>query len=77
MNALITARNYAGLVSNPNSVFLISEDAHSSFIKFTRIMGLRDDCLIRVKTDNYGCMDLNDLKEVIRKCSLENKRFFQ
>ena len=76
LNALITARNYAGLVSNPNSVFLISEDAHSSFIKFTRIMGLRDDCLIRVKTDKYGCMDLNDLKEVIRKCSLEHKKIF-
>ena len=32
LNALIAARNNAGLSSNPNSVLLISEDAHSSFI---------------------------------------------
>ena len=33
LNALIAARNNAGLATNPNSVLLVSEDAHSSFVK--------------------------------------------
>ena len=33
LNALIAARNNAGLGSDPNSVLLVSEDAHSSFVK--------------------------------------------
>ena len=33
LNALIAARHNSGLGSDPNSVLLVSEDAHSSFIK--------------------------------------------
>ncbi len=76
LNALITARYNAGLGSDPNSVLLISEDAHSSFIKCIRIMGLNESNLVRIKTDNKGCMDIQNLRKTLDKCSIENKKIF-
>ncbi|ABM72207.1 Pyridoxal-dependent decarboxylase family protein [Prochlorococcus marinus str. MIT 9515] len=76
LNALVAARNQAGLASDHNAVFLISEDAHSSFIKCTLIMGLDKNNLIKVKTDNDGCMDIIDLKKIIDKCYREGKKIF-
>ncbi len=76
LNALVAARNHAGLETDPKAVYLISEDAHSSFIKCTRIMGLEKNNLIKVKTDKDGCMDIIELKKTIDKCSNEGKRIF-
>jgi len=76
LNALIAARHNAGLGSDPNSVLFVSEDAHSSFIKCTRIMGLDESNLVRIKTDNKGCMDIQNLMESLDKCSTENKKIF-
>ena len=76
LNALIAARYNAGLGSDPNSFLLVSEDAHSSFVKCVRIMGLDEKNLIRIKTDNRGCMDIHDLRNTIDKCLMENKKIF-
>ena len=76
LNALIAARHNSGLSSDPNSVLIVSEDAHSSFIKCTRIMGLDESNLVRIKTDNKGCMDIQNLKETLDKCSTDNKKIF-
>ena len=76
LNALIAARHNAGLGSDPNSVLLVSEDAHSSFIKCTRIMGLDKENLVRIKTDNNGCMDIQNLKDALEKYSTNNKKIF-
>ncbi len=76
LNALIAARNNAGLGTNPNSVLLVSEDAHSSFVKCIRVMGLDTTNLVRIKTDNQGRMDINDLRKSLDKCSIENKKIF-
>ena len=76
LNALVTARNYAGLETDPKAVYLISEDAHSSFEKCNRIMGLEKNNLIKVKTDKDGCMDMIELKKTVNKCSIEGKRIF-
>jgi len=76
LNALIAARNNAGLGSDPNSVLLVSEDAHSSFVKCIRVMGLDTTNLVRIKTDNLGRMDINDLRKSLDKCSIENKKIF-
>ena len=65
LNSLVAARFNAGLISDPNAVFITSEDAHSSFKKCTRIMGLDEKNLIKVKTDHKGSMDLNHLKSTI------------
>jgi len=76
LNALIAARNNAGLGSDPNSVLLVSEDAHSSFIKCTRIMGLDEANLIRIKTDINGSIDIQNLRKTIDKCFINNKKIF-
>ncbi len=76
LNALIAARHNAGLGSDPNSVLLVSEDAHSSFIKCTRIMGLNDTNLVKIKTDYKGCMDIHNLKNSLDQCLIENKKVF-
>jgi len=76
LNALIAARNNAGLGTNPNSVLLVSEDAHSSFVKCIRVMGLDTKNLVRIKTDNQGRMDINDLRNSLDNCLTENKKIF-
>ncbi len=76
LNALIAARNNAGLGTNPNSVLLVSEDAHSSFVKCIKVMGLDTKNLVRIKTDNQGRMDIKDLRNSLDKCSIENKKIF-
>jgi len=76
LNALIAARNNAGLGSDPNCVLIVSEDAHSSFIKCTRIMGLDATNLVRIKTDNNGCMDIQNLRKTLDNCLIENKKIF-
>ncbi len=76
LNALVAARNKSGLESDPNAVFLISEEAHSSFIKCTRIMGLNKNNLIKISTDKNGCMDIFNLEQNIDKCFREGKKIF-
>ena len=76
LNALVAARNNAGLESDQNAVFITSEEAHSSFTKCCLIMGLEKNNLIKVKTDNNGCMDINDLKYAIDKCYEAGKKIF-
>ena len=76
LNALVTARYSAGLKSDPNAVFITSEDAHTSFKKCTTIMGLSESNLIQVKTDKNGCMDMVHLKQTIEECILQGKKIF-
>lgn len=76
LNALIAARDHAGLSSDPDAVFLISEEAHTSFIKCAKIMGLHQSNLIKIRTDNEGSMDLKCLKNKISECSKKNKKIF-
>ena len=76
LNALVAARLSAGLGSDPDAVFLISEDAHTSFVKCGRIMGLSDNNLIKIKTDNNGSMDIYHLNETIKTCTRNNKKIF-
>ena len=76
LNALVAARYEAGLESDQNAVFLISEEAHSSFLKCARIMGLAKNKLIKVKSDNNGCMDILDLQNRIKNCNENGKKIF-
>ncbi len=74
LNALIAARHNAGLDSDPNSVLLVSDDAHSSFVKCIRIMGLDEANLVRIKTDDKGRMDVHHLRKSLDKCSNQNQK---
>ncbi len=76
LNALIAARNNAGLGSDSNCVLIVSEDAHSSFIKCIKIMGLDATNLVRIKTDKKGSMDIQNLRKTLDDCLIENKKIF-
>jgi glutamate/tyrosine decarboxylase-like PLP-dependent enzyme len=39
-------------------------------------MGLDTTNLVRIKTDNQGRMDINDLRKSLDKCSIDNKKIF-
>ena len=41
LNALVTARNTSGLGDNSDASLIMSKDAHVSFIKCARILGLK------------------------------------
>ena len=58
LNALVTAKYCSGLTFNNESVLIISEDAHVSFKKFAKIIGLEDKNIYLVQTDNNGCMHI-------------------
>ena len=76
LNALVAARCHSGLKSDPSAVFIISEDAHSSFKKCASIMGLPDSGLIKVNTDINGRMDIVHLKQTFENCIVEGKKIF-
>ena len=39
-------------------------------------MGLDESNLVRIKSDNKGCMDIQNLRETLDKCSTDNKKIF-
>ena len=76
LNALVCSRYNAGLTFDPEASFIISEEAHVSFKKCARIIGVKDENLISVETDNYGKMDVSKLKKKIKNSKLLGKKIF-
>ena len=76
LNALVCAKYNAGLTFDPDASFIISEEAHVSFKKCARIIGVKDENLISVETDNYGKMDISKLDSQIKKCNSLGKKIF-
>ncbi len=76
LNALVSARFSKGLESNSNAAFIISEDAHVSFKKCARILGLKHENIIIIDTDEYGRMDVSKLKDQVSKNINNGKRIF-
>ena len=76
LNALVTARYVGGLHDDPNASFIISEDAHSSFKKFTRILGIKEENLIEIQTDKNGCMNVNSLIDNLNTSKKNGKKVF-
>ena len=76
LNALVCAKFNSGLTFDPEASFIISEDAHVSFKKCARIIGVKDENLISIGTDNYGKMDLSNLNNEINKSKSLGKKIF-
>ena len=74
--ALVMARNIAGLESDPNAVFFASDDCHVSFSKAVRIMGLKQESLHKVPTDEKGNLDISCLYSMFKKINSEGKKCF-
>ena len=76
LNALVTARYVSGFEYDSNAAFLLSKDAHVSFKKCARILGLKEENIILVDTDLKGRMDIKSLKNLIDKSINERKKIF-
>ena len=74
--ALVMARNIAGLESDPDAVFFASDDCHVSFSKALRIMGLKQESLQKVPTDENGQLQISSLRSSLNKIRSEGKKCF-
>ena len=74
--ALVVARNIAGLENDPNAVFFASEDSHVSLSKAVRIMGLNQDSLIKIPTDNEGKLNISILSKMFNTIRSEGRKCF-
>ncbi len=74
--ALVMARNFAGLESDASAVFFASDDCHVSFSKALRIMGLKDESLLKVPTDENGELNISGLRSTLEKTKTEGKKCF-
>ena len=74
--ALVMARNIAGLENDPNAVFIASDDCHVSLAKASRIMGLKQESLQKVPTDDKGKLDISSLNSIFKKIKSEGKKCF-
>tara|TARA_Y100001978_G_scaffold196697_1_gene206553 strand:+ start:1463 stop:2863 length:1401 start_codon:yes stop_codon:yes gene_type:complete len=76
LNALVTAKYNAGLISNNNAVLILSKDAHVSFKKCARILGLKDENIYFVNTDENGRMDFSAFDFLINSLLKSGKKIF-
>jgi len=74
--ALVMARNIAGLGSDPSAIFLASEDCHVSVSKAVRIMGLRQESLQKIPTDEKGKLSISCLSSILKRIKSEGKKCF-
>ena len=65
LDGLVAARGAAG---NPErGTLYMSEQSHSAIIKAARIMGLREECIRMIPTDEHFRMDMDALDEAVVK----------
>jgi len=74
--ALVMARNIAGLECDPSAVFFASDDCHVSLSKAVRIMGLKQESLQKVPTDERGKINISYLYSIFKKIKSEGKKCF-
>ena len=76
LNALVTAKYCSGLTFNNEAILIISEDAHVSFKKFAKILGLEDKNIYLVQTDNNGCMHIPAFIKLLDSLIDSGKKIF-
>ena len=76
LNALVVARQAAGLSQNPDAVVLASVDSHVSLSKAVRVLGLREDALRLVPIDDEGALRVDLLKEQLARLQDQQRPCF-
>ena len=71
--ALVSARHHSGLNHNPEAVVLVSADAHASWQKAARVMGLQVDGIRNIPVDSHGLMNLELLEIELTKLVTEGR----
>ena len=76
LNALVTAKYCSGLMFNNDAVLVISEDAHVSFKKCARILGVEDKNIYLVHTDKHGSMEISSLIKLLNSLISSGRKIF-
>ena len=76
LNALVTAKYCSGLTSNNEAVLIISEDAHVSFKKCAKILGIDDNNIHLVETDKNGSMHLPSFIKLLNSLIASGRKIF-
>ena len=74
--ALVMARNIAGLESDPSAVFFASDECHVSLLKAIRVMGLQQNSVQKIPTDENGKINISCLFSIYKKIKSEGKKCF-
>ena len=76
LNALITAKYCSELTYENDAVFILSEDAHVSFKKCARILGIEDKNIYFVHTDKNGSMDIPSFNKLFYNLITSGRKIF-
>ncbi len=76
LNALVTAKYSSGLTYNNEAVLIISEDAHVSFKKCAKILGIEDKNIYLVKTDKNGSMHFPSFVKLLNSLIASGRKIF-
>tara|TARA_Y100001978_G_scaffold137512_1_gene122959 strand:+ start:72 stop:1472 length:1401 start_codon:yes stop_codon:yes gene_type:complete len=76
LNALVTAKYCSDLTFNNEAVLIISEDAHVSFKKCAKILGIENKNIYLVKTDENGSMHFPSFKKLVNYLMGSGRKIF-
>ena len=76
LNALVTAKYCSGLTFNNEAVLVISEDAHVSFKKCAKILGIEDKNIYLVHTDKNGSIHIPSFIELLNSLIGSGRKIF-
>ena len=76
LNALVTAKYCSGLTYNKEAALIISEDAHVSFKKCAKILGIKDKNIYLVKTDKNGSMHFPSFVKLLNSLIDSGRKIF-
>ena len=76
LNALVTAKYCSELKSDNDAVLILSEDAHVSFKKCAKILGIEDKNIYLVKTDKNGSMHFPSFVKLLNSLIDSGRKIF-
>ena len=76
LNALVTAKYSSGLIFNHEAVLIISEDAHVSFKKCAKILGIENKNIYLVPTDKNGSMNAPSFIKLLNSLICSGRKIF-
>jgi len=76
LNALVTAKYSSGLIFNHEAVLIISEDAHVSFKKCAKILGVENKNIYHIPTDENGSMKIPYFNKILNSIIASGKKIF-
>ena len=76
LNALVTAKYSSGSRINKEAVLVVSEDAHVSFKKCAKILGVEEKNIYLVNTDKNGSMHIPTFIKLINSIVSSGKEIF-